>query len=376
MSSRNVSSSSLPLSLFRPSGCRKALIIAIEYGNTPYSLARCPNDLRRMHKFLLDDLNIPKDSVAVLTDDSTFQFSGSNDGGALPTKTNIIAAVRWLLRDSEKGDSLFFYFGGHGYQLSRSAILPVDYLTNGLLLDNTLRSLVQGLRHKVRLTIVADASHSATLFDLPYYEIDPFPNFQHLASNPTTNSLKSLVPSMKFIRSISTTERSLHDIELFLGKNNNNNDSAIAPAQAEDHLQSNASSSISSSSSSWVGIKSRISSLHNKPLSSSSLSSPPSPRGVQGEVLLFAACRDYQRAGTEYDEHYNDTGAMTHAFLAVCGNLRDCHRNDNANGNGNGNRTYANVLEGMRAKLRANGYPQIVQFSTSSPFSLSNEFFL
>jgi uncharacterized caspase-like protein len=70
----------------------------------------------------------------------------------MPTRANIIDAMKWLVKDARKHDSLFFHFSGHGAQVPDldgdevdgfdEIIFPVDHKTQGYILDDLLHSIM------------------------------------------------------------------------------------------------------------------------------------------------------------------------------------------------------------------------------------------
>lgn len=96
----------------------------------------------------------------------------------IPTKQNILTAMRWLVQNCQAGDSLVFYFSGHGQrQVDCSgdesdgfdeALCPLDHATEGLLVDDTINeTIVRPLPHGAKLHAIVDACHSGTVLDLP-----------------------------------------------------------------------------------------------------------------------------------------------------------------------------------------------------------------
>lgn len=94
-----------------------------------------------------------------------------------PTKRNIEEALRWLVKDNQHGDSLVFYFSGHGLwkpdffddELDgfNELICPVDFRTAGMILDNDINeTIVRPLKKGVKLHAIIDACHSGTILDL------------------------------------------------------------------------------------------------------------------------------------------------------------------------------------------------------------------
>ena len=101
------------------------------------------------------------------------------DSHPLPTKRNIQEALRWLVKDNRPGDSLVFYFSGHGLRQPDffddeidgfdESICPLDFRTEGMIVDNEINdTIVRPLKTGVKLHAIIDACHSGTILDLPH----------------------------------------------------------------------------------------------------------------------------------------------------------------------------------------------------------------
>jgi len=132
-----------------------------------------------MGSFLCDKLGFKPDDIRIITDKNPRD---------LPTKENILGAMRELVRDAEPHDSFFLYFSGHGTQVKDmngderdgldECICAMDWRGNGeppyedtpgLIIDDVIHEiLVKPLPLQCRLTAVIDACHSGTVLDLPY----------------------------------------------------------------------------------------------------------------------------------------------------------------------------------------------------------------
>ncbi|KAF4373713.1 hypothetical protein G4B88_030056 [Cannabis sativa] len=100
-----------------------------------------------------------------------------------PTKSNIEYWLKWLVKDCKAGDSLVFYFSGHGLRQPDfkgdeldgfdETICPVDFVENGMIFDNDINTMiVRPLPTGVKLHAIVDACHSGTILDLQYvYDI-------------------------------------------------------------------------------------------------------------------------------------------------------------------------------------------------------------
>jgi hypothetical protein len=146
---------------------KKALLIGINYINTPYQLYGCIDDTSRMKDLLssygFNDFNI-------ITDLTTIK----------PTKDNILNEFKNLIVNAKSGDVLFFYYSGHGsYTLDRNndetdkrdeMLVSLDI--KGVL-DDELKSILQNhLRNDITLVGMFDSCHSGTMLDLKYNYLD------------------------------------------------------------------------------------------------------------------------------------------------------------------------------------------------------------
>jgi len=153
-------------------GRKKALCIGINYHGTPQELHGCINDAKNVRKFLVHHWGYKAEDIVLLTDDSSNPRS-------IPTRVNIIDAMRWLVKDSHPHDSLFFHYSGHGSQVKDldgdeidgrdEVIMPFDYRRAGHISDDLMHDLmVRPLPIGCRLTAVFDSCHSGSILDLPY----------------------------------------------------------------------------------------------------------------------------------------------------------------------------------------------------------------
>jgi uncharacterized caspase-like protein len=87
--------------------------------------------------------------------------------------------MEWLVKDCQAGDSLVFYFSGHGLSQPdfegderdgfAENICPVDFMTEGMIVDNDINStIVWPLKKGVTLHAIVDACHSGTVLDLEH----------------------------------------------------------------------------------------------------------------------------------------------------------------------------------------------------------------
>jgi hypothetical protein len=102
-----------------------------------------------------------------------------SDPTRVPTRENLLRALRWLVEGSRGGDSLVFHFSGHGVQKLdmnddevdgyNEALCPMDFERSGKILDDEINEIiVRPLGKGVKLHAIVDTCHSGTILDLPY----------------------------------------------------------------------------------------------------------------------------------------------------------------------------------------------------------------
>ncbi|KAF9358675.1 Ca(2+)-dependent cysteine protease [Mortierella sp. AD094] len=159
---------------------KKALLIGINYFGDPNQLMGCINDTRDVFGFLNGYFGFRYQDTIMLTDDQVYEDKR-------PTGANIRYWMKWLVKDAEPQDSLFFHYAGHGGRIKDFSyngkaehlgdeadgydeiIYPCDYLRSGIISDDEMYDLmVKELPEGVQLTALVDACHSGTMLDLPY----------------------------------------------------------------------------------------------------------------------------------------------------------------------------------------------------------------
>ncbi|KAL5483161.1 hypothetical protein ACEPAI_8390 [Sanghuangporus weigelae] len=160
-------------------GRRKALLIGIKYYRPHYykntritSLKGPHHDVREVQRLLQGVYGWDSECLRILKDDN-----GPRENQ--PTLINIRHEIKELVKDAQPGDSLFFYFSGHGSQVEdqdddeddgKDEELIVLVSCDGqLLVDDELHEiLVNPIPEGCHLTAVLDCCSSGTGLDLPY----------------------------------------------------------------------------------------------------------------------------------------------------------------------------------------------------------------
>ncbi|XP_057795088.1 metacaspase-4-like [Salvia miltiorrhiza] len=175
---------------------KRAVLIGCNYPGTKAKLNGCINDVRRMHRCLLDRYGFPAEHIVVLID-----TEGS--ANAQPTGKNIRAALSNMVASAKAGDILFVHYSGHGVRLPADdddtgydeCIVPTDM---NLITDDDFRELVNKVAKGCRITIVSDSCHSGGLIDKAKEQIGEStrPNWKAQVTNvekPPPGSLKNLL---------------------------------------------------------------------------------------------------------------------------------------------------------------------------------------
>jgi hypothetical protein len=147
---------------------KRALLIGIDYITNPNArLYGCIEDIKNVQNMLIDAYGYPPENIVALRDDMPTK---------LPTKQNILLALQMIVSVSGVNDEIWIHYSGHGTQLQDrngdevdgldEAIVPVDYPTAGMIIDDDLFNLVRSIKCKAFL--VFDSCHSGSVCDLQY----------------------------------------------------------------------------------------------------------------------------------------------------------------------------------------------------------------
>ncbi|CAI9262285.1 unnamed protein product [Lactuca saligna] len=149
---------------------KRALLCGVTYDKQKYKLKGTNYDVTQMQEFLMTRFKFPSASIHILAEMESHPH---------PTKRNIQEALRWLVKDNQHGDSLVFYFSGHGLRQPDlfddeqdgfdETICPLDFKTAGMIIDNEINdTIVRPLKKGVKLHAIIDACHSGTILDLSH----------------------------------------------------------------------------------------------------------------------------------------------------------------------------------------------------------------
>jgi len=142
-----------------------ALLVGINYTGSSSELNGCINDVNNVKKLLLSK-GYEEDNITILTDETNIK----------PTRNNIISELLKLILSGAK--QIFFHYSGHGSSVvdidgdesdgRDETLVPIDYETNGLIIDDEIRGILQCLNYGQCMFCLIDACHSGTSIDLKY----------------------------------------------------------------------------------------------------------------------------------------------------------------------------------------------------------------
>jgi len=143
---------------------KRALLMGINYPGSTCELHGCINDVKNIKALLMSN-GYQESNIVVLTDDNPEM---------MPTLVNILREFERIatLASAE----IFVHYSGHGSNVIDknndeisgfdSVIVPCDFLTEGVILDDVLFQIVSKIRCKA--TLLFDSCNSGSVCDLPY----------------------------------------------------------------------------------------------------------------------------------------------------------------------------------------------------------------
>lgn len=170
---------------------KRAFLCGINYTGTASQLNGCINDITNINNFLVKSCGYDGKNIKITTDDPKSSYK--------PTRSNIEQGITWLASNCLAGDTLVFYYSGHGSHITDgngdesdgkdNVLVPLDYETKGVITDDWLFSnLASKLPQGVTLWCFTDCCHSGTMMDLQY-------NF----NCNSTYKLGNIKPNTKYI---------------------------------------------------------------------------------------------------------------------------------------------------------------------------------
>ncbi|KAK8706570.1 hypothetical protein V6N13_050131 [Hibiscus sabdariffa] len=151
---------------------KRAVLCAVSYKKCKYELKGTINDVKNMKDLLIQMYGFQEPNILLLTEEQS-------DTRLIPTKANIENWLKWLVKNCRSGDSLVFYYSGHGLRQRdfdieesdgfKETICPVDFLKEGMIIEHDIyATIVKPLPIGVTLHAIVDACRSGTILDLEH----------------------------------------------------------------------------------------------------------------------------------------------------------------------------------------------------------------
>jgi hypothetical protein len=156
---------------------RAALLVGINYINTPNELNGCYNDIVNVSQFLRSNLGYT--SITMISDGNRNTAPQVIAGYTKPNRQNILAGISNLVSGLVAGDEVLFHYSGHGTLIRDtngdevtgydSCLCPIDYDTAGIISDDEIRRcLINKITKGVKLYVILDCCHNGTGCDIRY----------------------------------------------------------------------------------------------------------------------------------------------------------------------------------------------------------------
>jgi hypothetical protein len=162
-----------------------ALLIGINYINTVNELQGCINDTVNIKQLLKQKYHYNNNNITVLTDYTNTK----------PTKHNILTEFTKLITNAISGDTIFFFYSGHGTNSvdltgdesdgQTEYIVPIDATTiETCIIDDELTEIIKSnLKPGVTLFTIFDSCFSGTILDLKYQYYDTLHGGNNVINN-------------------------------------------------------------------------------------------------------------------------------------------------------------------------------------------------
>lgn len=149
---------------------KKALLVGINYTNTLHpQLHGCIDDIVNINELLVNNFNYDINNIIMLRDDV-------DNVSTMPTRINILTHLSNLVKQSADLSEIWFHYSGHGSQINavsngkynnlNEVILPVDYQTNGFIIDDEIYNIIKNV--KCNMILVFDSCHSGSMCELQW----------------------------------------------------------------------------------------------------------------------------------------------------------------------------------------------------------------
>jgi len=183
----------------------RALLVGIDNYQCINSLIGSKQDVENMTQFIRSEWHYQPGQIRTLTDDTA-------------TRDGILKAFDdWLIRGSQPGDKVLFYYSGHGTFIEDDnrhqdesdgfdeALCPVDACQRGgkkinLIRDDEINQRLKQLKGR-QVIVIVDACHSGTMTKSAFTRPDPTIKVPAIWGKPPYSSTKSGFEQDTFVES-------------------------------------------------------------------------------------------------------------------------------------------------------------------------------
>ena len=143
-----------------------ALLVGCNYPGSSAELHGCHNDVDNVASVLCNKFGFDTANITIMKDDIECKLQ--------PTRQNIMQQLANMILSGAR--QMYFHYSGHGTYVTDTSgdesdgrdecLVPCDYMTNGLIVDDQLHAICRLLQSHQRLFCVLDCCHSGTGLDL------------------------------------------------------------------------------------------------------------------------------------------------------------------------------------------------------------------
>lgn len=154
----------------KPEGIQRALLIAVQKADGFPNLPQAHTDVVKMRDFLVNFRGYHAENIV------TMMHHKSVSRTLYPSRTNMLREIDLLVKQTTGHDQIFFYYTGHGDQVTCKHHTETDNKDEAILtytgkriIDNVLKEhLVDPLPQGAKLFALWDCCHSHTVLDLEH----------------------------------------------------------------------------------------------------------------------------------------------------------------------------------------------------------------
>ena len=186
-----------------------ALLIGINYSNTPNQLDGCIDDIVNARSMLIDAYDYEKKNIVMLRDDF-------EDTLVRPTYANMMKQLDAIVSKSHECSEIWIQYSGHGTTLDNSnsvdVLVPCDFQNQQYISDMDIHAFIQKICPTCVAMFVMDCCHSGDLGKLQWSRVVNENKEIVTTENKDMNSIQSIRampnPNIYFLSSCKESQTS------------------------------------------------------------------------------------------------------------------------------------------------------------------------